>query len=94
MTEDGERELRAESQRITDWLKAVNNDAWMAISEKLEEMRQVHVAALIKNEDAEARGRIKQIDDLLSIPDGLRSRFNEIAEILSRNNAAGGNPIL
>jgi ABC-type cobalamin transport system ATPase subunit len=45
--------------------------AWPVLRPYLLEIRQEHVEKLILREDNELRGRIKQLDDLLQLPDSI-----------------------
>lgn len=58
--------------------------SWPFLAPLLQELRGEKVAALIAADDQELRGRIKQIDDLLQMPQYLRNEIQVLSEALPR----------
>lgn len=46
--------------------------AWLTLKPYLESRKRAHVAKLIAANSDEARGRIKELDDLLALPEQLQ----------------------
>ncbi len=62
--------------------------AWPYLTPMLQGLRAEKVEALVSADDQELRGRIKQIDDLLQMPQYLRSEIQVLSEALSEPDAS------
>lgn len=58
-------------------MTALQGGVWPHLTRELEEMRARLVESLISENSEELRGRIKQIDDLLRLPNTLRQELND-----------------
>lgn len=76
-----DQELQAQIARrvdqLTQWVPALQQ-AWPALAPLLEERRARYVTRLIATEDEQARGRIKELSDLLELPMRLQRELAEL----------------
>jgi len=56
---------------------ALQSGVWPHLARELEQQRARLVESLISENSEELRGRIKQIDDLLRLPNTLRQELND-----------------
>jgi hypothetical protein len=58
-------------------MTALQGGVWPHLERELEQQRARLVESLISENSEELRGRIKQIDDLLRLPNTLRQELND-----------------
>lgn len=82
MTDDEQiRRVRARVSECGDVLAAMDG-IWPRIALELERQRMTKMEMLVVAEDQELRGRIKQIDDLLLLPQYLRREIENLSSAL------------
>lgn len=78
-----ESDIRARMGEMQACLGAMDG-TWPHIARELQRERLDKMTSLVVADDAELRGRIKQIDDLLQMPQYLRREIENLSNALPK----------
>lgn len=87
MNEDRRQDCRARIAEAQATLNATQG-VWPYICNELQRERLAKMERLVVAEDPELRGRIKQIDDLLQMPQYLRREIENLSGALPDSGAS------
>lgn len=83
MNDDHEQDIRVRMGECQAALNAMDG-VWPHIARELNRERLLKMERLVVAEDQELRGRIKQIDDLLLLPQYLRREITDLSNALPK----------
>lgn len=80
MTDEQQAELRGRMDQVQGLLNALDG-AWAPLARELARLRAEKVESLVTENNEQTRGAVKQIDEVLQLPNNLRQ------ELLSLGNS-------
>lgn len=89
MTDDQQAELRARIDQVQSALNALAG-AWAPLAREFERIRAEKVAALVTRNNEQTRGAVKQIDEVLQLPNNLREELLSLVNSLPENGESTG----
>lgn len=90
MTNEQQAELRARVDQVQACLNALAG-AWAPLARELGRIRAEKVESLVTENNEQTRGAVKQIDEVLQLPNNLREELLSLVNSLPETGETTGN---
>jgi type VI protein secretion system component VasF len=90
VTDEQQAELRGRVNQVQGLLNAIEG-AWAPLARELARMRAEKVESLVTENNEQTRGAVKQIDEVLQLPNNLREELLSLINSLPETGEASRN---